>query len=231
MGLDERLIVPGGRVVPAQRHPHWLGPVAAGAERPAEARVGSIGHHHVASPDLADLAGGLVLDHGTDAGRQPSTVGGRHCRVQDRLEGLGPLPNSGPCLGGTLIDHGVEVVAGDDIPVRRKRRVLGPREIEHLAEGVGSQSRVAVRADQGALHAHVGDLAHRAGGQPVPTRLGPGELLLLHQGDVPARFGQPVGTRRAGRPAADDQDVVDVAFVARGASWVDPGTGVGVGTG
>ena len=60
--------------------------------------------------------------------------------------------------------------------------------------------RVAVRAGQGALEAHVGQLAHGPRREAVAAGLLPRELLLLHDDDVPAGVGQPVaagGTRRA----------------------------------
>ena len=87
--------------------------------------------------------------------------------------------------------------------------MLGPGQVEDLAVGVGPEPVVAVGAGQGALEAHVGELADRAGGEAVAAGLLPGEVLLLDQGHVPAGLGQPVGAGGAGRAAADDQDVVD----------------------
>ena len=49
--------------------------------------------------------------------------------------------------------------------------MLGPGQVEDLAEGVGPQAAVAVGAGQGPLDAHVGDLADRPGGQAVAARL------------------------------------------------------------
>ena len=88
--------------------------------------------------------------------------------------------------------------------------MVGPGQVEDLAVGVGAQSGEAVGAGQGSLHPHVGDLAHRPGGQAVPAGLHPREYLLLDQGHVPARLGQPVGARRTRGAAPDDQDIVDV---------------------
>ncbi len=94
--------------------------------------------------------------------------------------------------------------------------MIGPGKIEHLAEGVGPQAGIAVGAGQRTFDAHVGDLAHRAGGEAVATCLLTGEDLLVHQGHVPASLGQPVGARRARRTAPDDQDVMEVVRISDG---------------
>ena len=91
--------------------------------------------------------------------------------------------------------------------------MLGPGQLEHLAVGVGPQALVAVRPGQRGLDAHVGDLADGTGGEAVPAGLLPGEDLLLHQGHIPARLGQPVGTGRARGTTPDDQDVVHAVVV------------------
>ena len=111
--------------------------------------------------------------------------------------------------------------------------MLGPGQVEHLAEGVGPQAGVAVGAGQRPLDAHVGDLAHRPGGQAVAAGLLPGEHLLLDQGHVPPGLGQPVGAGGPGRAAPHDQDVVDVVGPGRSrdggpsAGWAGDGIGGG----
>src|SRR2546429_9069187 len=55
--------------------------------------------------------------------------------------------------------------------------------------------------------AHVGELAHGPGGEPVPARLLPGVALALEHEHVPAGVGQPVGAGRTGRASPDHQDV------------------------
>ena len=46
--------------------------------------------------------------------------------------------------------------------------MVGPGQVEDLAVGVGAKPGEAVGAGQGPLDPHVGDLAHRSGGQTVP---------------------------------------------------------------
>ncbi len=140
---------------------------------------------------------------------------GRHPVVEDGRDGLGALPDGGPGLDGPFVDDGVEVVPGDHVPVGGEARVLGPGQVQDPAEGVGPQPGVPVGPGQGPLDPHVGDLAHRAGCQPVAAGLLAGKDLLLHHGHVPARLGQPVGARGPGRAAAHHQDVVHVSRASR----------------
>ena len=148
VGFDERLVVSGGGVVATQRHAHRLRSVTAGAERAPEPRVGPVGHDHVARPDLADHTRRLVLHDGPHARGEPGAVRGGNGHVEDRLDGLGALPHGGPGFGCPCVDHRIEVMAGDDVAVRRERGVLGPREVEHHPERVGPETCVAVGADQ-----------------------------------------------------------------------------------
>ena len=55
--------------------------------------------------------------------------------------------------------------------------------------------------------AHVLQLAHRAGGEPVAAGLLAGVVLALDHDHVVAGAGQPVGARRARGPATDHQHV------------------------
>ena len=143
--------------------------------------------------------------------------------IEERLNRLGPLPDGGAGLDSPFVDDGVEIVAGDHVSVGGEARVLGPGQVEHPPVGVGPQTAIPVGAGQRRLDPHVGDLADRPWCEPVATGLLPGEDLLLHQGHVPARLGQPVGTGGACRAPSDDQHVVDVTVGgAPGRSRVAP---------
>ncbi len=108
MGLDERFVVAGRAEIAPQRHAEGIVPVSRRAEGPAEARVGPVGDHGVAGPDLV-LAPGVAIEHlgtgtaGEDlgAGPRPSDVAGGG-RIEDGPDGLGPLPHDGARLGGPL---------------------------------------------------------------------------------------------------------------------------------
>ena len=85
---------------------------------------------------------------------------------------------------------------------------MGPGQLEGPAEAVRAQTLEAVAgAGQLVGQAHVLELAHRTGGEAVAAGLLPGVALAFDHDHVVAGGGQPVGARRAGRPAADDQDV------------------------
>ena len=96
--------------------------------------------------------------------------------------------------------------------------MLGPLHLDGVAEAEGAQAAVAVGARQGALEAHVGQLAHRPRREPVAAGLLPRELLLLHDHHVPAGVGQPEGARGPRGPGADDDHVVHVLGAGRAAA-------------
>ena len=96
--------------------PERVAAVAGGAERSTEARVGPVGDHHVAGPDLAGLAGGLVLDHGA----------GHEAALDDGGDGLGALVGLGPGRAGVLEHDLVEVAPPHDEAVVGVDRVVGP---------------------------------------------------------------------------------------------------------
>ena len=104
-----------------------------------------------------------------------------------------PCQTVAPAFVARSFTSAVEVVAGDRVPVVRKARVLGPRQLDALTEAVGPQAPVAVGADQRTLDTHVGELADGPRGEPVAARLGAWEHLLLDHGHVPPGLGQPVG--------------------------------------
>jgi hypothetical protein len=78
------------------------------------------------------------------------------------------------------------------------------------------QPVVAQVLGEGLGQAEVVELADRPGREAVATRLLPGEALALDDEHPATALGQPVGGRRAGGPAADDQDVVEVAHWKHG---------------
>ena len=121
-----------------------------------------------------------------------------------------------PGLGRPAGDQGVEVLAGDDVAVGRQVGVRRPGQLEGLAEGVGAEAVVAVTGGGELVgQAHVLELAHRAGGEPVAAGLLPGEALALDHGHVVAGRGQPVGGSAAGG-AAPDHEHIGLARFARG---------------
>ena len=198
VALDPRLVVAGRLEVAADGHAQRVGAVAAGAEGPAEAGVGAVGHHDVAGPHLLGSPPSLSF----------TTGAADEAAVDHRRDRLGLLPQGGARLHGPLGHQVVEVVAGDDVAVGREVGVLGPAQLERAAEGDRPQAVEAVVLGQLVGQAHVLELAHRPGRQAVAARLLAGEALLLDEEDVVAGLGQPVGARRPGRAAADDQDVV-----------------------
>ena len=116
-GLDPRLGVAGRLPVRADGRAvrPLLGP--EGAEGAAEAAVGAVGHHDVASPQLDGFrpVGGL-----DDRAAHEATVDHRRDRV-------GALEQGRPRRLGVQRHHPVEVAAAHDVAVAREDGVLGPR--------------------------------------------------------------------------------------------------------
>ncbi len=109
--------------------------------------------------------------------RELGEVRGRRWRrlVDERCDHLGPGKEGGPGLDRPLSHEPVEVVAGDRIAVAGEIGVSGPLHLDELAEPVGAEPAVLVRAGQGLLEPHVSQLAHRPGGQAVAAGLLRGE--------------------------------------------------------
>src|SRR5690606_32260539 len=85
---------------------------------------------------------------------------------------------------------------------------VGPGELEAVPAAVDAQTLVpdpAVLLRHG--HTHRDELTDRAGGEPVPADLLPREGRLLQDEDVETGDGEVVGSGRAGRTCADDDDV------------------------
>ena len=214
------LVVARRAEVAPQRHAERVVPVPGGAEGPAEAGVGPVGHHDVAGPHLVLVArrrGRAPWPRRSwgaprRLGARPADVPGGG-GVEDGSDGLGPLPHRGPRLGGPLGHQLVEVVAGDDVAHGRERRVVGPGHLHGHPVGARPQAVEAVRPGQGAREPHVGELADRARGEAVTAGLLPREVLLLDHHHVPAGVGQPVRAGRARGAAPDHHDVVDTGVV------------------
>ncbi len=204
--LNEGVVVALRAVVAPQGHPHRQVAPSRRAEHPPDARVGPVGHHHIARLDGPGAAAALLLHR--DAGQRGQGPGARRGVLDDRPHHLGALQERRPGRGGVAGHDPVEVVAGDGVAVGGEVGVLGPLHLHGEAEPVGPQPGEAVRAGQGVLESHVGQLAHRPRRQPVAARLLPRELLLLHHHDVPAGVGQPVAARGPGGPGAHHHHVV-----------------------
>ena len=59
---------------------------------------------------------------------------------QGGLDGLGALPHGGPGFGRPVVHQPVEVVPGDGVAVVGEARVLGPWQVEGMAEAVRPQA-------------------------------------------------------------------------------------------
>ena len=106
------------------------------------ARVGAVGHHHVAGPDL----GRSRLDpraRRRRRRRQPvEPIAGRLGRAPARGSARAPRCPARPwrpAFDGALGDEAVEVVAGDRVAVGGEARVLGPGELEDPPEADRAQ--------------------------------------------------------------------------------------------
>ena len=175
MGLDERIVVPLGGVVAAQRHAQRQVTATMVPEHAADPRVGAVGHDDVAGADLAGGADSLSLTvtprswgAGREGGAASSTSG---ATTSVPAEGC-------PRLDGPLRDEAVEVVAGDRVAVAGEIGVPGPLHLDGLAEAVGPQPAVFVRARQGVFESHVGQLAHGPGGEAVAAGLLAGKCFF-----------------------------------------------------
>ncbi len=211
MGLDEPVSVAGGVEVAADRHPLRVRLVSRGAENSAEAGQRPVGDDDVASVHLRAGAPRPVHHDG------PAAPGGGEIRRSGAVatavaegkggDGLGALPDEGPGFLGVLAHEPIEVEPGDYVAVGG---IVGMRRPTHLELPVkchGAEPVVAVVAGQGTLEAHVPELAHRAGRQPVAAGLLAGEVLLLHTEDVDAFRGEPIGSGGTTWPAADHEHV------------------------
>ena len=84
--------------------------------------------------------------------------------------------------------------------------MLRPFELDVLVTGVGAKTGDAMELGHVELESHLLELEDRPGRQTIAAGLVPGVFLLLDQSHVVAVPGQPIGGRRAGRAATDDED-------------------------
>ena len=86
--------------------------------------------------------------------------------------------------------------------------MLRPLELERDAVGEGAQAVEPVEILETFAEAHVVELAHRAGREPVAARLFSWKGLLLHDEDVVTGRREPVRSRRPRGTAAYHEHLV-----------------------
>ena len=197
VALDPRVVVVWAREIAPDRHPQWIGAVAAGTERPAEPGVGAVGDDHVVGPDGVGGAGVLVDDG----------CPGDQAVLDDGLDRLGGRPQRRTGFHRALCDQVVELAAPHDIPVRREVGVGRPGQLERDAVADRPQAVDALEARQLVGQPHVVQLPHCARGEAVAARFLAREALLVDDGHAVPEHREPVGGRRAGRSRADHQHV------------------------
>ena len=122
-----------------------------------------------------------------------------------------PWSSRAPRGLGLLGHHRVEVAPAHHVAVARVHRVLRPGHLEGDAVGDAAQAVVAVVVGGDLLlEPHGPELGDRPRREAVAAGLLPRERLLLDDHHVAPGPAEPVPGRRAGRPAADDEDVVAV---------------------
>ncbi len=125
--------------VATQRHALGVLALALVPERPTEAGIGAVSHHHVTGGHLTGMA---VLRLGRNSGtaqRRPFHYG---------LNCLGVLPEGSPALGSVAGNEPVEVLAGHHVAVGRQALYLRPRHYEAAPEAVGAQALIAMAGGQ-----------------------------------------------------------------------------------
>ena len=111
----------------------------------------------------------------------------------------------GLCLAGQNL---VEVLAAPDQAVGRVVAELGPRDFETVPAADDAQALVVQPAVlRRSVDLHVVQLLDRAWGQAIAADLLAGEGRLLEHEDVEALSCEVIGSGRACRPSANDDDI------------------------
>ncbi len=136
--------------------------------------------------------------------------------LEDRRGRLGVLPDGRSGLHRVVGDHLVEVATAHDVSERRQVGMLGPLELERDAVRERAEAVEAVEVRESLAEAHVVELPHRSGREPVAARLLARERLLLDEEDIVTRRREPVRGRGARRATADHEHLVMPGRVAAG---------------
>ena len=198
--VDPRLVVAGRGPVAPDGHAEGVGPVAAGAEGPAEA--GSWPR----PPPPCSGRGLRPADRRHPrrppvfaSGPGPDPGAAHQAGLDDGLQCLRAVPDRRPGLDRPLRHQGVEVLAGDDVAVAGEVGVVGPGQLEGPAEAVGAQPREAV-AGPGQLVARgpCPRAGEPNGGSGRRRRSSPGGSACARPG--PRRARRWPASRRTPRP-------------------------------
>ena len=84
--------------------------------------------------------------------------------------------------------------------------MLRPFQLDVLIPGVGAKTGDPMKLGHVELEPHLLELEDRPRRQTIAAGLVPGILLLLDQRHIVAVSGEPIGGRRTGRAATDDED-------------------------
>jgi hypothetical protein len=85
--------------------------------------------------------------------------------------------------------------------------MIRPGHLDHqLIAGIGAETGDSVKLRDIEVEAHLVELEYRPWSQTIPTGLVARVLLLLYEGYVETIAGHPIGGRRTGGTAADNEN-------------------------